>query len=834
MVHVVTDDHSLAARPPIAWALEHHLADRDEAIALVSEPGAPAESYRVTAGDLLTVSAADDRGFVYGIQEIAERLRDGGIADEVTITGRPAVPIRGLVRSFSSVHEDTPWFVDREFWTEYLDFLADCRFSRFHLALGMQYNYGADRNGATDNYLCFAYPFLFDVDGWEVRAEGVHAAEQARNLAALQYIAAETKRRGMDFQLGLWNHAYDYGRDSRHWYPITGLTPETHAAYSAAGLSRLLREVPEVDGLSFRVHYEGGIHENAHEVFWDAMFQAASEAGRPLQIDMHAKGVDQALLDAADKPNISPILSGKYWAEHLGLPYHQARIRHREAARPIPPGHEMKGITEFSRRFTRYGYGDFLREDRVVDLMFRIWPGTQKLLLWGDPAIAAGYGRYATFGGSAGVDYCEPLFFKGRKGSGIVGGREPYLREDLRLGGREWRKHRHSYTLMGRHLYDPAVRAEAWRAPLRAQYGDAAELVEAALTPASRILPLVVVVHGVNGSNNGYAPDMYVDLPISAGLGSEHYASDTDAPTNWGAVSPFDPEMFVIIDRFVEDALAGRPTAAYTPLEVADRIDALCDQAEAPLAGLGAFRSSADVERASVDIAILIRLGRFYAEKLRAATSYAVWRQASSTLALDEAIAHARRAHAAYAGILPLVDGVYRDELAFGVERSEHGHWRDRIPDMEADLAELEAERAAATASDAASGADALDLTRGPRRDGWALEHDAPASFSRGAAVPIAVRSTGVDAARLHYRHVDQSESWQVVELERDGDVFAGEIPAEYTAGTYPLMYYVTVSTEAGEDLYPGLSDDLSTQPYFALASEQSERGAGWVTPNRR
>ncbi|WP_284255449.1 hypothetical protein [Pseudolysinimonas kribbensis] len=425
MVHVVTDDHSLAARPPIAWALEHHLADRDEAIALVSEPGAPAESYRVTAGDLLTVSAADDRGFVYGIQEIAERLRDGGIADEVTITGRPAVPIRGLVRSFSSVHEDTPWFVDREFWTEYLDFLADCRFSRFHLALGMQYNYGADRNGATDNYLCFAYPFLFDVDGWEVRAEGVHAAEQARNLAALQYIAAETKRRGMDFQLGLWNHAYDYGRDSRHWYPITGLTPETHAAYSAAGLSRLLREVPEVDGLSFRVHYEGGIHENAHEVFWDAMFQAASEAGRPLQIDMHAKGVDQALLDAADKPNISPILSGKYWAEHLGLPYHQARIRHREAARPIPPGHEMKGITEFSRRFTRYGYGDFLREDRVVDLMFRIWPGTQKLLLWGIPRsrpATAGTRRSAGARASTTASLCSS---RGARAAGSWAGASP-------------------------------------------------------------------------------------------------------------------------------------------------------------------------------------------------------------------------------------------------------------------------------------------------------------------------------------------------------------------------------------------------------------------------
>ena len=100
------------------------------------------------------------------------------------------------MRSFSSVDEDLPWFHDRQFWTDYLDWIARCRFSRFHLALGMQYNYGADRHGATDNYLCFAYPFLFDVDGYDVRAEGVGAAEQQRNLETLRFIAAESKRRG--------------------------------------------------------------------------------------------------------------------------------------------------------------------------------------------------------------------------------------------------------------------------------------------------------------------------------------------------------------------------------------------------------------------------------------------------------------------------------------------------------------------------------------------------------------------------------------------------------------------------------------------------------------
>lgn len=443
-----------------------------------------------------------------------------------------------MVRSFSSVDEDLSWFHDRQFWTDYLTWLSASRFNRFHLALGMQYNYGADRHGATDNYLCLAYPFLFDVDGYDVRAEGVGADEQKRNLETLRFVAAESKRRGLKFQLGLWNHAYDYGRDSVHRYPITGLGPDNHAAYCGAGIAKLLTECPDIDGLTFRVHYEGGIPDDRHEIFWRAVFEGANSVGRPLEIDMHAKGVDQALLDAVDLPNLSAVLSAKYWAEHVGLPYHQASIRARETAKPIPAGHEMKGITEFSRRFTRYGYGDFLREDRTVDLMFRVWPGTQKLLLWGDPALAAGYGRLSTFGGSRGVDLCEPLFFKGRKGSGAPGGRDPYVRDDLRLpSNREWTKYRYSYLLWGRLLYNPDAEPETWRRHLRSTYGEAAADVEGALSPLSRILPLVTVVHGVGGSNNGYWPEVYLNLPISSRVHSDHYAAATPTPQRTGVAS---------------------------------------------------------------------------------------------------------------------------------------------------------------------------------------------------------------------------------------------------------------------------------------------------------
>jgi hypothetical protein len=633
-----------AVGPP-GGALTIRLATPDEAADLRVPAGA--ESFAVVRADQeIVVVGNDETGLRCGLLELAARAAASAapldeLAGTTPFAEGPAVPVRGVVRSFSSVDEDLSWFHDRQFWKDYLTWLAAARFNRFHLALGMQYNYGADRHGATDNYLCFAYPFLFDVDGFGVTAEGVGTAEQKRNLETLRFIAAESKRRGLKFQLGLWNHAYDYGRDSVHRYPITGIGPDNHAAYCGAAIAKLLTECPEIDGLTFRVHYEGGIPDDRHEVFWRAVFEGANSVGRPLEIDMHAKGVDQALLDAVDLPNLSAVLSAKYWAEHIGLPYHQASIRAREAAKPIPAGHEMKGITEFSRRFTRYGYGDFLHEDRGIDLMFRVWPGTQKLLLWGDPAIAAGYGRLSTFGGSRGVDLCEPLFFKGRKGSGKPGARDPYVRDDLRLpGNREWTKYRYSYLLWGRLLYNPDAEPETWRRHLRSTYGAAAVEVERSLSSLSRILPLVTVVHGVGGSNNGYWPEVYLNLPISSRMHSAHYAGDTDAPVTWGGVSPFDPTTFYGIDEYVGALAARELSAKYTPLEVASWIEQLVvDGVEAlERARRVADLSDPQVQRTLIDLDVLVRLGRFFAGKFRAAVDYSIFQITEDTSSLQSAL----------------------------------------------------------------------------------------------------------------------------------------------------------------------------------------------------
>jgi hypothetical protein len=222
-----------------------------------------------------------------------------------------------------------------------------------------------------------------------------------------------------------------------------------------------------------------------------------------------------------------------------------------------------------------------------------------------------------------------------------------------------------------------------------------------------------------------------------------------------------------------------------------------------------------------IDLNVLVRLGTFFAGKFRAAVDYASFQATGNPRQLESALAHYRPARDAYAEILDVVDGVYQQDLRFGVERSEHGHWADRLPEIDADIAALADE----LAETAPAGTQAQLPPVAPRPDHPGVEHLAPEHFDRGAPLPLSVAVTAPDSvagATLHYRHVDQSQSFRTVPMHRDGDRLTGTIDATYTDTPYPLMYFFEVIHHGGgHALLPGLAPDLSNQPYFTLGTER-------------
>ncbi len=774
------------------------------------------------ADGTLTVTGADPRGLLYGVLELADAAEHAddpvaALRDVRPGTHAPATRVRGVLRTLTSDVQDLSWFHDREFWDEYLTHLATHRINRFHLALGMQYNYSHDPD-VQDNYLAFAYPFLVAPEGFDVRARGVDDAERDRNLESLRYIAQAAHRRGLHFQLGLWNHAYAFPESPRERYPVEGLTPQTHAEYCRAALREVLTACPDIDGVTVRVHYEGGVHEPTHE-FWSVVLQGLSDVGRPIELDMHSKGVDARILDAARARAGRFVVSAKYWAEHLGLPYHQAAVREMEYAKPEREG--LSGVTRGARRFTRYGYGDFLRDDRDFDLVFRVWPGTQRVLLWADPDQVAGIARSTAAIGGAGVELCEPLSFLGRKTTGTYGGRQPYVGSDLRTPGDPWTKYARTYRLWGRLLYDPDPDDRAGTArDLDRTYGAAGRDVGAALSAASKVLPLVTTYHSPSASNNFYWPEMYVNMPLARSGRSAHYAFDTPEPGTVGAVSPFDPEMFASIDAFADEVVEGRRSGKYTPLEVAQWLDGLAECADQHLAAATARAADGDAQfrRASLDITVQSRLATFYAEKTRAGLAYALHLRTRSAAHLHDAVGHYTRARDAFAAVVDLTTGTYAPDLAFGDRISERGHWADRLPAIEDDLAELREELAQLPDS----GHDDRTLPAVPtRRPQVAV--DVPADYVRGEAVRVRVTVPADLDCRvdLHYRHLNQGEEWTTAPTSAAGRTHTGTVPEEYTQSVYPLELYVTVHGAHGDAwIVPGFDEILSNQPYLVLRAE--------------
>jgi hypothetical protein len=666
-----------------------------------------------------------------------------------------------------------------------------------------------------------------------VRVSGFSPAEREQNLEMLRFISNETAARGLHFQLGLWTHAYKWTNSPQANHVIEGLTPESHAPYCRDALRALLTACPAIQGVTFRIHGESGVAEGSY-AFWRTVFEGITQCGRRVEIDMHAKGMDAEMIEVALATGLPVNISPKFWAEHMGLPYHQAAIRPTE----MPPhGRQDEGFfakSSGSRSFLRYGYGDLLAEGRRYGVLHRIWPGTQRLLLWGDPALAAGYGRAASFCGSVGIELFEPLSFKGRKGSGLPGGRDAYADAALKPASWAFEKYAYGYRLWGRLLYNPATLPETWRRQLNGQYGRAARPVETALANASRLLPLITTAHLPSAANNNYWPEIYANMPI-VDPERKHPYGDTPSPKRFGTVSPLDPQLFSRVDDFAGQLLEGNVSARYSPLEVADWLLALADTATRAMAGAGkrvANPNEPAFRRLAADVAIQIGLGRFFAEKLRAGVLFALHERTQDHRPLQEAVSAYHRARAAWAELARQAAGVYVPDITFGLEAHLRGHWQDRLPAIDQDLADIERRLTRAANSAYSPQADdqgvlykALRVALSkPVRPAIAAKHTPPFSFQLGQ--PLVVRLTPAPgplharflSVRLLYRHVNQAEEFRTAEMSVQAGAFEGVIPADYADSPFPLQYYFEIRDGKGRaGMLPGLGPDLNQQPYYVM-----------------
>lgn len=755
-----------------------------------------------TNSRVLVACAHDERGITYALDGIAARLHRPSQQTAPAIAGSPANSVRSVMRQFTSELLDKPWFYDREGWQRYLDLLAANRWNRLNLTFGLGYD---SLKRVDDSYLLFFYPFVVSVPGYRVYATNLPDAERDRNLQTLQFMSEQTAARGMEFELGIWMHGYQWSA-GRARNKIEGLAAETHAPYCRDALTLVLKSCPAVSSVGLRIHGESGVAEGSYD-FWATIFDGVKRCGRKVEIDLHAKGIDERMIENALATGMPVNLSPKYSAEHFAMPYHQASIR--EIEMPVP-GHSGAGLmtlSEGSRVFTRYGYADLLKEDRQYTVRYRVFAGTQRILLWADPVSTAAYAAAFQFCGATGVDLMEPLTCRGRRGSALPGTRTGYAAASLEPK-RDWEKYVSWYEVWGRLLYDPGTASE----PTEPTY------LQHALANASRILPIVTNAYLPSAACDAYWPEIYWNQPMAAEPKNNPY-TDTLAPKVFSNASPLDPQLFATMNEHAQELLDGKIGGTYSPIDVAHWLDTFAAAAEQHLSAAGDSHAPA-ARRTIIDVKLQIGLGRFFAAKFRAGVLYAVYEKTNDRRALERCLEQYRAARNFWAKLAGLSGHVYASDLSVSDRFDERGQWRDRLADIDADVSALDQKLPSAGSIANVEGI-IYDIFRPQPRATLQCQHEAPARFRRADPITLTIKadeSQPIETATLHYRRVNQAERFQSLIMESEGNHFYAQIPGAYTESPYPLQYYFELrSSPRSVSLYPGFAPDLTNQPYFLV-----------------
>jgi hypothetical protein len=147
------------------------------------------------------------------------------------------------------------------------------------------------------------------------------------------------------------------------------------------------------------------------------------------------------------------------------------------------------------------------------------------------------------------------------------------------------------------------------------------------------------------------------------------------------------------------------------------------------------------------------------------------------------------------------------------------GHWTNRLPMIDKDIALIEAKLASAKpGSDAKVGFAIAALQARPVRKQVEANHVPQRLFKPGEPLVIDLSVHKATNVKLHYRHVNQAERYTVVEMGEEAGSYKSEIPAAYTVEEYPLQYFFEITQLGGTvDLYPGFSNLHMNPPYFVV-----------------
>ncbi len=713
--------------------------------------------------NVLLLSGGDNRGLMYALLDVAERIGWADAANPLSevrdAREKPAVAERALSIYTMQQADFERRLFNEDYWDRYFDLLARNRFDSLVLIFGYE-NAG---------YLAPPYPYFFDVAEFpEVRTIGLSREQQQRNLRALNRLIDMAHEHGLRFTAGIWDHIYRGGvqaggvRGAEPGKPrpgtVTGLTEKNLMAYSRVALAKFLQEVPQLDAVQFRMHDESGLKPGAEmHAFWADLFKTIKDSGRNLRFDLRAKGLPDDIIDLAVASGIKFRITTKYWAEQMGLPFHPTHINRQN---------------QFDRR---HGYADLLRYPQKYKMHWRLWNGgTARILLWGDPEYARRFADSTHFYDGEGFEVNEPL---ATKMASHLHDQKPFdlLRSEYRYYDHEFERYWHFFQVFGRIGYNPNTPPEVWRHEFERRFGkEAAPFLERGLHRASQVLPRIIT-----------AIFPYNRFPTTRGWPEKQRWEDLPA---YARAEPSDTQQFLSMDEAARLQLEGGESAKVHPLRTSEwfgrtAVEVLEAVAQAEK-HIGSQRNKEFVST-TTDLKILAYLALYHSCRIRAGLGYALFKRSRDLNALDEALRHEKQATTAWEKLVEAAGDVYNDDLMMGLPSAGlSGHWKDELAALKKGLAALENERKAFRPAAAESGPS--------------IAHVPIRTTVPGKEIVILATIGSADAkpaVRLAYRTGERD--WRFVTLEQtEPSLYRAAIPASDVAEG--LHYYLEATDAAG------------------------------------
>jgi hypothetical protein len=314
-----------------------------------------------------------------------------------------------------------------------------------------------------------------------------------------------------------------------------------------------------------------------------------------------------------------------------------------------------------------------------------------------------------------------------------------------------------------------------WERDFERRFGrEAGPALMKALHLASGVLPRIVAAsyrYQLFPTTRGWAEMMRID----------------DLP-RYADAEGSDIQQFMSMRDQARSMIEGTDTAMRRPEETSRWFRAASDQilkGVAQAEAVAGDRPGNEFVSTVTDLRILAYLAGYHSRRLPAGVCYNLYEQTGNLFALDDAVAHEKRAVEAWKRLVGAAADVYSGNLAFGVHRVGFSrHWGEELQKLHRGLKQLEAEQQKVQ----------------PRSRGEApwIAHVPVRRHVPGGTVRLrATVGAGNDVADVRLRWCDEEGSWHSVEMRPVGEWrYQADVPVG--ASTRKLGYFIEARDSQG------------------------------------